>query len=120
MKELFADMQLLVDQVRHSTRTPMVTCLLEGTTGSGKTALAATIAKNADFPFVKFISPKDLVGFNENMKASRVTKIFGDAHKSTLSIIVIDDIERLLDYNPIGPRFSNIMAQTGNIMGRGR
>ena len=39
-----------------------------------------------------------------------------DAHRSALSVIVIDEIERLLDYNPIGPRFNNNMFQAFAVM----
>ncbi|XP_026306400.1 vesicle-fusing ATPase-like isoform X2 [Piliocolobus tephrosceles] len=38
-------------------------------------------------------------------------QIFDDAYKSQLSCVVVDDIERLLDYVPIGPRFSNLVLQ---------
>lgn len=38
-------------------------------------------------------------------------KVFDDAYKSQLSCVVVDDIERLLDYVPIGPRFSNLVLQ---------
>ena len=34
-------------------------------------------------------------------------QIFEDAYKSPLSTIVIDDIERLLEYAPLGPRFEH-------------
>jgi len=106
------DVKLLIDQVKISKRKPFVTCLLEGVTGAGKTALAAYLAKKADFPFVKFCAPKDFIGYSENAKSNKIAKIFEDAHKSMLSIIMIDDIERLVEYNPIGPRFSNVICQT--------
>ncbi len=38
-------------------------------------------------------------------------QIFDDAYKSQLSCVILDDIERLLDYVPIGPRFSNLVLQ---------
>lgn len=38
-------------------------------------------------------------------------QFFDDAYKSQLSCVVVDDIERLLDYVPIGPRFSNLVLQ---------
>ncbi|KAL5989874.1 hypothetical protein ACLOJK_010769 [Asimina triloba] len=38
--------------------------------------------------------------------------VFEDAYKSPLSIIILDDIERLLEFAPIGPRFSNLILQT--------
>jgi vesicle-fusing ATPase len=39
-----------------------------------------------------------------------------DAYKSELSCVVVDDIESLLDYAPIGPRFSNLIFQTLKIL----
>lgn len=82
-----------------------------GPTGSGKTALATRIALDSGFPFVKVLSPGDLVGMGENSKCQVLKKTFDDAYKSQLSCVVIDDVEKLMDYNPIGPRFSNVIAQ---------
>ena len=52
-----------------------------------------------------------MVGWSEASKCQALTKVFEDAYKSPLSIIVLDDIERLLDYVSIGPRFSNVTLQ---------
>ncbi|CAM6128014.1 unnamed protein product [Calypogeia fissa] len=41
-----------------------------------------------------------------------INKVFEDAYKSLLSIIIIDDIERIIEYVGIGPRFSNVIVQT--------
>lgn len=98
--------------MQSSDRTPLLTCLLEGKAGSGKSALAATAALESQFPFVKVISPESMVGFAEQAKSSQITKVFEDAYKSPLSVIMLDDIERLLEYVPIGPRFSNVVLQT--------
>jgi len=35
-----------------------------------------------------------------------------DAYKSTMSVIVMDSIERIVEWVPIGPRFSNPILQT--------
>jgi vesicle-fusing ATPase len=83
-----------------------------GPSGAGKTALAATIAMSSDFPFIKLISPESMVGFTEQAKMTQINKIFNDAYKSPFSCIVIDSIERLLDWVSIGPRFSNSVLQT--------
>jgi len=101
-----------VAQVRNSDRTPLVSVLLEGPSGSGKTALAVRLAKASKYPYVKLVSPESLVGYSETGKCNKITKIFEDAYKSPLSCIVVDDIERLLDYVRIGPRFSNMILQT--------
>lgn len=88
--------QLFVDQVRSSTRTPLVSLLLHGPPGSGKSALAATIAQSSDYPFMKLVSPDDMVGFSESQKVAAISKIFADSYKSPLSVIVVDSVERLL------------------------
>ncbi|CAI5487866.1 unnamed protein product [Closterium sp. Naga37s-1] len=99
-------------QVRSSERTPLLTCLLEGSPGSGKTALGATIAMESGFPFVKMISAETMVGMSEPSKCSAIAKVFDDAYKSAFSIVILDDIERLFEYVSIGPRFSNLVLQS--------
>jgi vesicle-fusing ATPase len=110
--KLYDAVKLFVQQVKNSDRTPLVSVLLEGPTGSGKTALSAKLAMESDFPYVKLLSPEALVGYNEMGKAAKITKVFEDAYKSQLSLIIVDDIERLLEFTPIGPRFSNLVLQT--------
>lgn len=110
--ELLRTGQLFVEQVRTSTRTPLVSILLHGPPGSGKTALGATIAQASDFPFIKLITPDNMVGFSENQKVSAITKVFNDSYKSPLSVVVVDNLERLLDWTPMGARFSNAVLQT--------
>jgi len=101
-----------VEQVKNSTRTPLVSILLEGLVGSGKTALASKIATESGYPYVKLISPEVLIGLSEIGKCSKITKVFEDSYKSPVSCIVVDDLERILDYVRIGPRFSNSILQT--------
>ncbi|CAA2987388.1 vesicle-fusing ATPase [Olea europaea subsp. europaea] len=103
---------LLAEQVKVSQGSPIVTCLLEGPSGSGKTAMAATVGIESDFPYVKIISAESMIGLSEGSKCAQIVKVFEDAYKSPLSIIILDDIERLLDYVAIGPRFSNLISQT--------
>lgn len=99
--------RLYVNQVRRPGSTPLLSVLLHGPPGSGKTALAAKMAMDSEFPYIKLISPEDMVGFNEMQKVQQLDKVFRDAYKSPLSVIVIDNIELLVDWVPIGPRFSN-------------
>ncbi|XP_062161091.1 vesicle-fusing ATPase-like isoform X2 [Alnus glutinosa] len=103
---------LLVEQVKVSERRTLLTCLLEGPSGSGKSALAATVAIDSDFPFIKIVSAEAMVGLHESTKCAQIVKVFEDAYKSAQSIIILDDMERLLEYVAIGPRFSNLVCQT--------
>jgi len=78
--------------------------------------LAAKLATESGYPFIKLISPETLIGLSELGKCAKITKIFDDSYKSPVSCIVIDDIERLLDYVRIGPRFSNPILQTLQVL----
>ena len=95
-QELLRSGQLFVEQVRTSTRTPLVSLLLHGPPGTGKTALAATIAQASEFPFIKLITPDSMVGFSEAQKIHAISKVFADSSKSPMSVVVVDNIERLL------------------------
>jgi vesicle-fusing ATPase len=44
-------------------------------TGSGKTALAATLAQSSDFPLVKLISPAQMVGYSDFAKVQKINKV---------------------------------------------
>ncbi|KAJ2730335.1 transport between ER and Golgi ATPase protein [Coemansia sp. BCRC 34962] len=112
VRELMQKAHLFVEQVQQSSRSPLVSLLLHGPSGSGKTALAATIAQRNSYPFVKLVSPESMIGLTESQRVAAITKIFNDSYKSPLSLIVVDDIERLLEWVPIGARFSNSVLQT--------
>lgn len=54
----------------------LVSVLIEGPPNAGKTALAAQIAKNSDFPFVKVCSPEEMVGYTETAKCLNIRKVY--------------------------------------------
>jgi len=109
---LVTTLQRLVAQVRSSSRTPLLSLLLHGQSSSGKTALAANLAMESTFPFIRVISADEMIGYSEHTKCQTIHRIFLDSYKSPLSLILLDDIERIIDYVPIGPRFSNTVLQT--------
>lgn len=89
----------------------VIPLLVHGLNGCGKSALAAHVAKESDFGFVKFVSAKQMAREGEAGRCARLVKIFDDAEKSTNSLIILDDLEKLLDYTPVGPRFHNSVLQ---------
>ncbi|KAL7520558.1 hypothetical protein ACHAWX_005275 [Stephanocyclus meneghinianus] len=109
---LMGNMHRLVEQVRTSAKTPLMSVLLQGPVSSGKTAVAAKVAVESGFPFVRIISADDMIGYSEISKCQEIHKVFLDSYKSPLSLIFIDDLERIIDYVAIGPRFSNVVLQT--------
>ena len=114
VQSVLDDGELLLQQAGSQDGPGLVSILLEGAPNAGKTALAAQLARASNFPFVKICSPDDMVGFTEAAKCLQIKKIFDDAYRSNQSCVVVDNIERLLDYGPIGPRYSNLTLQVAN------
>lgn len=114
IKAILDEGSLFVKQVRDTGKDAksLLSVVFHGSAGSGKTALAAQIAIDSGYPFIKLLSPEDMLGYGEAAKISHITRIFMDAYKSTTSCVVIDSIERILEWVPIGPRFSNPILQT--------
>eukprot|EP01069_Polyplicarium_translucidae_P010444 Polyplicarium_translucidae@DN3379_c3_g1_i11.p1 len=110
-KSLVKDLFARGRQVRDASSTTNYSVLLQGPPASGKTALACMLATRSGFPYCKFTSPESYVGFSEIARVSALSKLFDDAYKSVLSMVVLDNLEGLLDYSPIGPRFSNVVLQ---------
>lgn len=102
----------MVQQVRESTRTPLLSVILEGAVASGKTAIAAQLAAESNFPFVRMVTPDSMIGMDDSQRCNQLMKIFSDSYRSPLSIIVLDDIERIIEYTPVGHRLMNSVLQT--------
>ncbi|TAQ90114.1 hypothetical protein B7494_g1576 [Chlorociboria aeruginascens] len=111
IENILKDGRLFVDLVRESATTSLLSVLLYGPQGSGKSALAAKIAKDSGYPFIKLVSAENMVGFSEMAKVQYLNKVFTDAYKSPQNIVVLDNIERIIEWVPIGPRFANPVLQ---------
>ena len=103
--------KVFIEQVRSSANTPLFSVLIEGRRGSGKTAFSAHLGLESKFPYVKLITPENFIGYSDQGKVYEINKVFNDSYKSSLSVIILDDIERLIEYIHIGPRFSNAVLQ---------
>lgn len=88
----------IIDQVRSNDRTPLMSVLLHGERGAGKTALATYCAVASEFPLVRMVKASELIARAESAKSSHIFNVFEEAYRSPLSIIILDDIERLMDY----------------------
>lgn len=78
------------DGVRKQDHFRHTAVLIHGPPGSGKTALAAYLASKSDYPFIKMVSPASLVGFRDEMaKKDHLHRIFADAYKSPLSLLIL-------------------------------
>ena len=100
------------DTIRSSTRLSMISLLLHGEAGTGKAGLAAHLAKISGFPFVKVVHPAQYIGMTELAKCNAIREVFEDADRSPLSVVILCDIERLIEFVHLGMRFSNAVLQT--------
>jgi len=104
-------MELFLDSLRNDGRTSLMSFCISGPSGCGLTAFASSIAKYGGFSFVRVIQAKQFIGRNEDSSCGEILSIFEDAYKSDLSAIIIDDIDMIVEFSPIGPRYSNKMLQ---------
>lgn len=88
-----------------------VALLLEGAPNSGKTALAVHIARQSEFSYVRLCTSKRMIGYSEVAKCQAVKQFFDDAQKAKQAVIILDGLEGLIDYSPVGPRYSNYVLQ---------
>ncbi|ODV85270.1 hypothetical protein CANARDRAFT_28536 [[Candida] arabinofermentans NRRL YB-2248] len=98
-------------QTQNSESFNFSSLLLYGPPGSGKTALAAYLGLQSNFPFIRLVSADELIGMSESAKVQFIDNTFRDAYKSPLNVLIVDDIEALIDFVPIGPRFSPVILR---------
>lgn len=108
-RELLERGMMFVRQARSPETSNRLCLLIEGAPTAGTSALAAYLAKNSDFPFTKVVSSREMVGFTESAKCLRINKLFDDAYRSELSCIFMNDLEQLMGYSPIGPRYQSLV-----------
>lgn len=90
-----------------SDQFPLTSVLIHGPAKSGKSALAASIALSSGFPFIRMISPRAMVGMTEQNRINYISNMFNDSYKSMQNVLVIDQIEDIIEWVNVGPRFSN-------------
>ncbi|KAH3668609.1 hypothetical protein OGAPHI_002363 [Ogataea philodendri] len=100
-----------LEQTQSSEKFNFSSLLLYGPAGSGKTALAAYLGLESKFPFIRIITADEMIGMSESAKVQFIDNTFRDAYKSPLNVLIVDDIEALIDFVPIGPRFSPVILR---------
>lgn len=104
-------MEKYLDALRNDPNQSLMSFCVSGLPKCGQTAFAAQVCRDANFSFVRAIQALEFIGTSEDKIAGSIHQIFEDAYKSPYSAIIIDNIDRLIEYTPIGPRFSNKVFQ---------
>lgn len=107
-------LERLVRQSVSSVRSPLLTACVCGQPGSGKSAVTVRTALDSGMPMIKRLGAEDMLGMGELLKARAIHEAFEDAYKSNQSLLILDDVERMMDFvpAPIGPRLNNTVLQT--------
>lgn len=111
-KSITTKLERAIERLKISNNISVLSVLLEGVPMTGKTAIAAFISVKSKFPFISFISANDMIGMSEYDKCIHIKEKFTASSKSPYSIIILDDIERIIEYIKIGHRFSSSVVQT--------
>lgn len=93
------------------SRVEVLPLLLFGQPGCGKSAVAAHLAQKTAFPYVKVISAEDMVGYGDLQRVNIIRMAFEDAYKSPASCLILDDLERIINFSALGGRYSNDILQ---------
>ncbi|KAF7531028.1 hypothetical protein G7054_g9248 [Neopestalotiopsis clavispora] len=48
-----------------------------------------------------------MLEMGEQQKIGYLRKVFNDAYKSPISVVIIDGLEQIIEWTPVGPRFQN-------------
>lgn len=116
---LLAEGEKLVEAVKVSGDS-LMSALFYGPPQAGKSAVAATVALKSGFPYVKLVTAENMTGMTEQQKVAHIQQVFADAYRSETSVVVIDDIETIIEWSDVGPRFSNLLVNALRTMTRQR
>jgi vesicle-fusing ATPase len=90
--QIFKTGRMLIEAIKTKAedriKLRLMTVLLHGPDGSGKTAIAAKLAITSGIPFIKFISRSNMDGLSEMQKVQLILKIFSDADKVRSELLI--------------------------------
>ena len=80
-QQILGDSSQIIKEIANN-EIPLASILIYGQNGTGKTTIAANIAKQSNIPFVKFVTSEDLIGKSDYYKVNYIVKCFENAYRS--------------------------------------
>ncbi len=100
----------ILDKINKLTKGNLLSILIQGDSYVGKTTMASQIAIQSGLNCIKFINSESLM--NYPFKDALLYDIFEQAYRSDSSIIILDSIEKLIEYSKLGNVYNNKILQT--------
>ena len=100
----------VLDKISKLSKGRMLSILIQGDNYVGKTTLACQIAKNSPYNCIKFINSESFMGYP--IKEQVLYDEFQSGYKSDSFVLVLDSIEKIIEYSKLGNIFSNKILQT--------
>lgn len=100
----------ILTKIKNLSKGNLLSILIQGDTYVGKTTIACQIAKNCGFNCVKYISSETLM--NYAFKETQIYDIFEQGYKSETFVLILDSIEKLIEYSKLGNIYNNKILQT--------
>ena len=97
-------------KIKNLLKGNLLSILIQGDPYVGKTTIACQIAKNCGFNCVKYISSETLI--NYAIKEKQIYDIFEQGYKSESFVLILDSVEKLVEYSKLGNVYNNKILQT--------
>lgn len=106
-KKIYDDM---LNKISTLAKGNLLSMLIQGDSYVGKTTLACQVAKNCGLNCVKFISSETLMSYA--FKETQLYEIFEQGCRSESFVLVLDCVEKLIEYSKLGNIYNNKILQT--------
>jgi vesicle-fusing ATPase len=99
----------IINNIKQNKKGKIVSFLIHGDYFVGKTTLACNIMKNSNIGCIKFINSEKLI--NSYSKDQSIYEMFDSGYKSETLGIVLDSVEKIIEYSRLGNQYNNKILQ---------
>ena len=100
----------ILDIIKNQIKGKVTSILIQGDYYVGKTTLACNIMKDSNLGCIKFINSEKIL--NSYFKNQAIYEIFDTGYKSESFGLILDSVEKIIEYSKLGSRYNNEVLQT--------